>query len=746
MKLFLFTLVCAAPFLFANADVQQSLNDQWRNKVDTALELFKEKKINYDQIYNSNSDELTQNLSELLNISEERSSQIQTQYKNGELNLHSLESNRIEDIKRELKIIPVKWFALAQSKLLKITSYFNQGFSGLKFLIWDSFILICLFFTMLIIWKGIKNISQKLEEIKNDITRNHYRNNEKLRYAKIIKSINPYIPWLVSYIGLSFASNLVRSSSFSDFGKVIPFAQLFILYQIYKRIFINVFEYFIHSKNELTVGKQKTKAINSSAKLARTITFYSFVLYSINSVISKGISYLLFAEVFKIFILFIICLIAYRWREEVLRKTNSFQIPSLTSVAQKLLTGLPSVLFSAPFFIITFVLILANNAFNWLCRFEFIKKINAQLFKKRLSGNEELEEGETSKISTEYKDLFLKDETFFFPRSSLYHRICNEINEWIEDPSEENSIAFYGEKGIGKTTILNKIESDFQNLKTIRLDMTKRLTTSSDVFKFFGEQFGIEQAESAVPFINKFKKTEKTIIILDETHNMFLSKIGGFNAYKTFLELVNIQSDNIFWLASFNLHAWNFLTAITGQSNYFRLTLKVPHWTDKDIKKLIMMRHDKGEYKLSFSNLLQATRVNDDIDTEEYIEDQFFRLLWEQSNGIPKIALSQWLTSLSPRYKTLKVGLPQDDEVNILKKQSDNTLFVFAALIKHENLTAKELIQVTSIGEGIVRNSLKFGLESKLLRKIAGGKYTIAYEFQINIINYLKKKNFVYAT
>ena len=124
----------------------------------------------------------------------------------------------------------------------------------------------------------------------------------------------------------------------------------------------------------------------------------------------------------------------------------------------------------------------------------------------------------------------------------------------------------------------------------------------------------------------------------------------------------------------------------------------------------------------------------------------FFRLLWDQSQGNPELAEKLWLRALKPLYgKRLKVGLPLTHDLSVLKGLADEAFFVFAALMRHENLTTNEFIQVTDMKEGLVRHSLRIGLENNFIKRDETSKrYSFLVEGQYHVLNILKAKNFVY--
>ena len=120
-------------------------------------------------------------------------------------------------------------------------------------------------------------------------------------------------------------------------------------------------------------------------------------------------------------------------------------------------------------------------------------------------------------------------------------------------------------------------------------------------------------------------------------------------------------------------------------------------------------------------------------------------MLWEQSKGNPSLAAQLWIDCLKPfGTKRLKVGLPKTQEVRFLSTLSDDNHFVYSSLIKHENLTSKELIGTTDLPEATVRHALRIGLENEVVMRGEDGRYRFTVSGQYGLTQFLKAKNFIY--
>ena len=177
----------------------------------------------------------------------------------------------------------------------------------------------------------------------------------------------------------------------------------------------------------------------------------------------------------------------------------------------------------------------------------------------------------------------------------------------------------------------------------------------------------------------------------------------------------------------------------------FRRAIEIGGLSEQDIQNLIMARHQRTGAHLAYDDIIRATQSEDDDIGEHQVENQFFRLLWGQSNGNPRAALMLWTASLSQLPgDRLKVGLPKYPKIVVNEKWGDDALFVYAAIMRHENLTQGEVVAVTNLAENIVINALGTAHDNHLLDCGPDGRYRITAIAQSSLSQLLRGKNFIY--
>ncbi len=724
----------------------------WREIVDATNDQFSREEGETDEEFQKGFD---RHLDLLL-----RSSKIRSQYliqveQSETSTVFELDLAFFNDLKREITLVPIEWYAIAYFKLLYVKNNLKLGFDGVKTLVIDAFILLIVFMIPFFFWRVTNRILKKLKVWRANFIRQSYRQKNYSLYAELLRLAIDYLPWLVALYSISLSRDLLEKSHFEELSIFYPFITYWIYYRIFRKIISD--SLLRIARNHRSPSGDQTieeKAANNASLLSLTVLVSYSLIYIIESVVSKGLSYYIFQYLSFAVVLFVLFIIGRDWREELSVKIADMDIPFVSTWLAERLKKKKHFYLCLP----VLISVLTFNVFmlflQWSGRFEFVKSITAEIFKRKLESSEIFEESELQDLPNDYQDLFYKtiesDKALFIEsKKSQYNNIMLCIELWIQDKTEENSLFLVGEKGSGKTTLLTMLESELQreNIQIIRANMPSRLLSQAQLLKFLSNITGVEMEENYLPLIDADKEMSPTLIMLDESQNSFLSKIGGFEAFKTILGLINARLENIFFVFSFNAYSWSYLNAAFGKNQNFRNVIELEPFSDRDIRDMIMKRHNQSDYKLSFHDIVKATKGAFEMDSVEQVEEQFFRLLWEQSLGNPEISLYTWLSSLKYRGgKFFRVGLPHDDDLSMLSNFSDDTLFIYSAIVKHENLSTADAMKVTSLPEGVIRFAIKLGLDHNILIRRENGSYTVNVRFQHSLISYLKKKNLIYAS
>ncbi len=653
----------------------------------------------------------------------------------------------------EVAASPFRILSYFYSKFLYVRDELSKGNEGLKVLGYD---VIYLSFLALILF-AIKTV---FTNSRQWLDRRIMAFFSKFKTINIVKSIlglwNKIKDNTEDFLWLALIFFIREQEFLEDVRILLDVFQVIFISRVLKSIVI----LFFGSISRIDV--KSFAAFKQKAQLAATYftniyLFYALSLILVDATIGRTyiFSIVKFAVIF--YSIFRLVVTSSDWEKEfwtyIERNFSGFIVSRLEGIFK----AFPQKIRATTYFFFIIMFSILNLFIRATENFEISKKISANIFKKQIE-RVEADNGSDEKIPDEYAKHFqlnsIEDEQDYVCVSeSLEKSITTEIKEWLTNESDEHSLVVYGDKGVGKTTLmkhcLETINGEFSDeVKIVKTKVPAKVTNKKDLQNFICKTLTGKEMEGSFDLYQIDKGLEKKVVVFfDEAQNSFLSQVGGFDAYEYLLNLLNFSTDNIYWVMSLNKYSWLYLDRAFGRIQFFRNVFEIKGWSDLKIKELIMSRHNKTEYNLSFDLLINATRSQDEIDRYASVESKFFKLLWELSRGNPRAALYLWMTALSrKRGKTFNVNIPKEVDLIGLEKLPDDLMFVIAHVLKHENLTAKEIEQVTNLPNGIVRNAIKVGLEKNFLFKDIRGRYMIDIASQYGVIRFLTLKNFIYGS
>jgi energy-coupling factor transporter ATP-binding protein EcfA2 len=653
----------------------------------------------------------------------------------------------------EIKASPYRALSYFYTKYLYLSEKIARGRDGLKDIALDIFKLLILIFGFFLVKILLKRVYLYIDS-KQAIWMSRYNR------SFIVQSFSSFwnkfkdnailLCWLLVMVVLEEQKIADGYEIFFDVCEVV----------IFSKILKSLVVLFLGSISKIDFKSFlsfKKKANETSEKFSNIFLYYFLTMIFIRLTIGQVYVYSLVNVIALIYSCYYLVRTSAAWEDEfnlyLERKFSGIIIEKL----EVFFNLFPKLIKATLIFFAIIILSFFDLIIRLTENLEISKKISANLFKKQIEKAGTEEQGEND-IPESYKEKFSfssleDDQEFVEPDEHIDQNLRVEVEEWVDGVSEEHILVVYGDKGIGKTTLLKHCKTEIEkthgeDLNVIYKKMPAKITDNSKLQNYIMEIFEFSNNEGSFDIFQIDRSLKKkTIVIIDEAQNIFLSHTGGFEAYYAFINTINLSTENIFWIMSFNKYSWLYLDRAFGRTQFFRNVFEIKGWSDIKIKELIMKRHYKSEMKLSYDLLINATRSQDEIDKYSSIESKFFKLLWELSRGNPRAALYMWLTALSRRNRTtFNVNIPKEVEFEGLEKLPDDLMFVIAHLIKHENLSSSELEQTTSLPKGLVRNAIKVGQEKKFIYKDPRGRYMVELAAQYGLIKYLRLKNFIYGS
>ncbi len=326
--------------------------------------------------------------------------------------------------------------------------------------------------------------------------------------------------------------------------------------------------------------------------------------------------------------------------------------------------------------------------------------------------------------------------------------LCELFTAWQEHHTD-GSVVLVGENGMGKTTVLRMLERELEE-PVVYAKLITKITTSERLVQRLARllELGDEPTDER-DMIRMLYDSGHRVIALDNCHHLFLRTVGGFDAWESFTRIVNETCDHIFWVVSCNATAWDYLGNIASRVSYFRRVVELPPWSDEDLRRLILTRMRRARYRISFTDLL-VTKIDGVKASTRIIGTShgYFRLLWDFTDGNPRLAGHFWLRSLVPEdeRRRVRVHLFSPPPLSELEELPDNILFVLVAVAEHENVTPDELTTITNFSPDFCRFALRFGRERGYLwRHPTTGRTYLSFYWQQSIVRFLKRQHLLYS-
>jgi hypothetical protein len=355
-----------------------------------------------------------------------------------------------------------------------------------------------------------------------------------------------------------------------------------------------------------------------------------------------------------------------------------------------------------------------------------------------------------------YQRLFriepLTDERFFDGRT--------EVMKALKDEFETRGVGYYGvvalvgEKGSGRTTLLNfaarRIYSKWPCLKMNLKEMTLR--TEKGLFMALKDIFkaeNIESMDALETHINE--QPSQRILIVEDLQNLFIRTVDGFDILERFLLFVSRTHKRVYWIISCSLYSWQYLDKVIQISKYFKRTIVLGQLSKTDIENIILKRHRVSGYKLHFEipEKLRSSRRFRKQTSERELQSQCKNLLFEQLDelgaGNITVTMLFWLSAIKRIEKDTLILSPLIEiDYTVFYRFSPEELFTLSALIQHDALNAEEHAEIF---HQEIRQSLL--LLNRMSNKgiLAGntdGSYKINPLLYRLVVEYLKTRNILH--
>jgi hypothetical protein len=688
----------------------------------------------------------------LLRAGKTRSELLNRLLEMGDRSPTTISGDYLLDLARELKVVPYRWAAIFYVKALDIHHKLTMGFQGLFLLAKEALIFLIFLVIPVVLWLGLRKVTTSMNNFRLWLVDRRRVSSLAGPLAIWLQRLIPYLPWLIVLGALEAGKMLLEQTMFSELTILLPYIRFYSYYRVFRLIIDGGLSSISLQAHITAIRGIQPKLQQSSRTVGLFLLFSLSILHAMESMISHGLVYRITFHAVIFSGLVILAWVAHKWQGElaaVIR--HSMAIPANQRLSMAL-EGRYSLIWCVPGLLVVIAILVLQWLQKWGEQFETYKRTSAIIFRRKLENTTLGREPVSERfLPAAYQQWFSMNvpadaSVLISPQNDVLKELADAVDGWANGIREEHSTVIFADKGAGKSCLLFRLAERTKGVKTVIASVPPKLTTRAAVLSFFEN---VLQGPMQGPSPSATKSGDasvRTLVLIDEAHNLFLSKAGGFEGFTAFLELINAPVGDIFWCAAFNHYAWSYLSSVFGRKPYFSMARKLPSWTDADIRELILTRHDKTAFRLSYDDIISAAGNQEHLGGVSYAESSFFRLLWQQSCGNPRMAIHLWLTSLrSSMPHMLNVGLPDNPDPEIMSAFPEDAHFVYAQIIRHENLSAEEAVLSTNLDGGVVKHALKLGMGSRILDCSSDGRYRVSPVFQDLLINYLSGKNFIYG-
>lgn len=499
----------------------------------------------------------------------------------------------------------------------------------------------------------------------------------------------------------------------------------------------------------LTLDEKRTaKILNSVRTMMRVVLGIAVVLVLSEQLLGRGYLYHLVVRFAWIFVLGAAFLLLARWRRPIadayLGLEKRGRLTALVRLSRDRWYG---VFVSAAAFVLLAGRALLHLGRDFAMGFDQTRRALAFMFRRRVEKHAEqrgyadgnIEELPESLVAA-FEEQPVSETTAAIGRYPGLDRLQSMLVSWRDDDTGA-SFLLTGEKGMGKTSWLHAIDPGDVAIHHIVLN--HRVLSMSRLVGTVGKELGLSlEPEAGIPTLCKELLTgEKRIVTVDLCQNLFLGTVGGYDTFESFVSLVDTTCERVLWVCSMSRYAWEHLSAVRPDLVVFRDHQALTAWSEEELGKMLRARTKAAGVEVVYDDLLIDAQQARDPSRRLETAERYTRLLWDYSDGNPRVALHYWLRSLVRESdERLRVRLFRAPAVTDLDGLGERGRFLLAAIVVHENLSLQEAADVTRYPKAVCRLQLERLHDQGILRR-GLGRYRLTTRWHRAVVRFLKRSN-----
>lgn len=311
--------------------------------------------------------------------------------------------------------------------------------------------------------------------------------------------------------------------------------------------------------------------------------------------------------------------------------------------------------------------------------------------------------GAPQQLPALYRRLFrlapVDDPRFLIGREEELDGFRQALNAWRA--GRPSACVLVGARGSGKTSLLNcAIPSVFAGETVLRNQFSERILTPASLEECLA---GLLQVPPGTPLLDFLSNTRR-VVVLEEVERCFLKAIGGFDAIRRLLEIVDLTASTTLWILVLNIRSAELLKATLGVDRQFSHIVNSMSVWREDLVRAILQRHNLSGMKLVFAPPAESgLRARLGIRTDP--QKAFFDSLYAESGGNFRSAFQLWQASVERvEGGTIYMRQPLAPNLDSLRKQlTQPDHFTLLSVLQHGSVTPSELARILAEPEAVSR-------------------------------------------
>ncbi len=302
-------------------------------------------------------------------------------------------------------------------------------------------------------------------------------------------------------------------------------------------------------------------------------------------------------------------------------------------------------------------------------------------------------------------------------------------------------VAVVGERGLGKTTFLDRVTSDLEPGSLCAVQCQPG--GFSALLVELARALGLPQTATEEEVLASLRERAPSVIRVDDAQRLVRPLIGGLEAIDQLIELTRRVSPQTSWLIAIGMPAWQYLRRARGDRAAFDEVIKLQAWEEDQIASLIKQRNTAAGVAPSFDRLVVPHQVRTSpVSDEERTKRDFYRILWDYSDGNPEVALHFWRESLYRRTEdeTIYVRLFSGPSAGQLDDLPATFYFVLRTVVQLELAVEEDVVTCTDLSPAEVADALRAARVRGYI-KGDGHLFEINLQWYRAIISILRRKH-----